>query len=434
MSYTVFGYKTDKPVSTQDMKEYVQASLNELSTNTQNYVDSAIQAASSSSASSNATMTTYINEQDKLDRDYVDTKVNSATTTITAAYKQVIEAEIAAIVPAAAIDTSSFLYSSDVPISSQFPQFTGIAKQVVPSTLISHDSVKSSLSVNGSIIFRGPPRFIGEAAAPCFRTHTIAIDSGAFTGYSQNDLTIKAKNVKYENTGVIELGKNGAYLGTEIMNFIPLLYFPTDIPIVIPRVLYSRSTASSLAQTTLSKVYITDFPILSSNVYGSLTVPAIGLLPNFKTMSWRFDMTGILYSANTLSHTLNLGCSISQSRALTTGGPETKYLMDLHQEDSPDDVYTTTTGGKPRAFHLICDIRTPPASYDPEYRGGFRCMMIMQVAGNQPGNLKDSWTGSTSQNIYYDTDFKLNVSMSWGTAGNNKYIELDKCTLTQCNF
>lgn len=438
MAYSVFGYKSSTVLTEQDMVEYVQSVVQQSSANIQAYVDQ--------STTENVTLKTYVDTQDTVGKSYTDSKISTLNTYVdiqdtvgktytdatVAAMKQTIDAEIASIVPVAPINTSSFLYSTIVPTSSQFPQFTGFGNAVSPSTLISHDSSKLALSVNASLIFRGI-RSIGEVTAPVFRTYTIAIDTGSIIDNNQNDLTIKSKNVLFDNTGYIVLGQNGLYGGTEVRNFVPLLYFPTDIPIVTPRVVFSRNFSSRLMMPNTIPYFIHDFPTVMSRTYGSLQIPAISNVHSFGSIQWRFVMTGLLYSQGTTYHKLNLGCTISQNRISPGNVASQEYVMSLQHDDSPEDRQPTTTASKPCVFHLTCDIRVPPSSINTT-RGTFFCNMLMNVSDNLPGSFRKEWTGSSSQNIYYDTPFSLNITMGWDAANVNKYIDLDSCTLTQCNF
>lgn len=437
MSYTVFGYKSNKSVTDQEMKEYVRSYVQSSNSDLQDVVTqelvhsvhnfhAGVPVQTNNHGYFKDSSTTEMNISGLLTEDNDHTLLTVRGDQTVTGSQHVLGDH--------GVHTNQLVHGTSVVLGSSFLQHVHLSSvlevQQISTPFVHPDNDDDNPVVQTGLSITTGTDGINLSVA----TLTPCPIHGVASPTSANDCA----NKSYVDSSITsEVIDRNAMISLSVTNHNTLEVINRNAAIersITTRILFAKSYSALLSTPTTSYYYLTQFLVDLTRTYGSLTIPAILDLQTYKSMSWRFVITGRLFSQTTSTHKLNMGCSISQARPAISGGVDINYTMGLTQSDSPNDTQVITTVGKPCVFNLTVDIRVPPSVTDPSLRGGFWCSMLMNVAGNNPGSLRAFWVGSTDQNIYYDTAFKLNVGFAWDSSNSGKYIEMDSCYLTQCNF
>lgn len=390
MTSTRFGYVDDTPVTVYEMESYVNAAVANVSqsdpnavtlSQMQTYVDSVV--ANIDPVDPNSVTLSQMES-------YVDSAIASVNTDPT--------------VP----DPDALTYKNGNPTSGQFPVFTGVGNQVTKSSVLTNLS-NGDLQISGDVTFQVTGRTIGDALTPAAIIYTKRITT-------PDQLKIDAKTITLSED-------------CELVNFKPFRYYPSNIPYVFERVIFTLNGSLKLFTPDTATNYLTDFPA-NNLCYGSLTLPA---LPLDVQTTLRFRVQGAVYSQTTLSHKINLVASATQESNVNYDSGA--RFMSLFGEGKSPDVSPTTDGGVERAFEWNTIMRFP--FNDDKKRVGLFAHSMMTVANNGTGSMIKDWTeggGEAGQRMNTAYPFNVNLGLAWDADNSNKYITIHQCTVTMSPF
>ena len=389
MTSTRFGYVDDTPVTVYEMESYVNAAVATVSqsdpnavtlSQMQTYVDSVV--ANIDSTDPNAVTLSQM-------QTYVDSAIASVNTDPT--------------VP----DPDALTYKNGNPTSGQFPVFTGVGNQVTKSSVLTTLS-NGDLQISGDVTFQVTGRTIGEPLTPVAIIYTKRITT-------LDQLKIDAKTITLAED-------------CELVNFKPFQYYPSNIPYVFERVIFTINGSFKLSTPNTSTNYLDDFKTYPL-YYGSLTLPVLSL--DVQT-TLRFRVQGAVYSQTTSNHKINLVASASQDP--NADDPDTRFMSLIGQGTNPD-VSPVTDGGVERAFEWNTIMRFP--FNDDKKRVGLFAHSMMTVANHSTGSMIQDWSeggGAAGQRMNTAYPFRVNLGLAWDQANANKYIVIHQCTVTMSPF